>query len=127
LSGGDRADETLGDGAMPALPWYGYLLQFLSGLVLANGVPHFVHGISGARFQSPFATPPGVGESSPLVNVLWGSFNLAVGFALLRGFNPESDDPIAGWLLVGAGALLTGVVLAWRFGQVRSRDLSKTR
>jgi hypothetical protein len=109
------------------MPWYGYALQFVSGLVLANGVPHFVHGISGERFQSPFATPPGVGESSPLVNVLWGFFNLAVGFALLRSFNPESGDPLAGWLLVGAGALLTGVVLAWRFGHVRSKDRSKIR
>jgi hypothetical protein len=109
------------------MPWYFYALQFLSGLILANGVPQFVQGISGAPFQSPFATPPGVGESSPLVNVLWGFLNLAVGLALLRGFNPESGDPLAGWLLVGAGALLTGVALAWRFGQVRSKARSKTR
>ena len=54
------------------MPWYFYLLQFVSGLFLANGVPHFVQGISGNRFQSPFATPPGVGESSPLINALWG-------------------------------------------------------
>ena len=35
------------------MPWYAYLLLFLSGLLLANGVPHFVQGISGAPFQSP--------------------------------------------------------------------------
>ena len=35
------------------MPWYFYLLQFVSGLFLANGVPHFVQGISGNRFQSP--------------------------------------------------------------------------
>jgi len=46
------------------MPWYFYLLEFLSGMFLANGVPHFVQGVSGAPFQSPFAKPPGVGESS---------------------------------------------------------------
>ena len=72
--------------AMFNLPWYVYLLQFVAGLFLANGVPHFVQGISGHWFQTPFASPPGVGESSPVVNVLWGFFNLAVGFALLFAF-----------------------------------------
>jgi hypothetical protein len=27
---------------MLSLPWYIYVLQFVSGLFLANGVPHFV-------------------------------------------------------------------------------------
>jgi len=52
--------------------WYFYLLEFLGGALLANGVPHFVQGTSGNPFQSPFAKPPGVGESSPLSNALWG-------------------------------------------------------
>ena len=60
---------------MFSIPWYIYLLQFVAGLFLANGVPHFVQGISGHWFQSPFASPPGVGESSPVVNVLWGFLN----------------------------------------------------
>ena len=103
------------------MPWYDYSLQFLAGLLLANGVPHFVQGISGARFQSPFATPPGVGESSSLVNVLWGFANLAIGFALLRGFPPAGDGAFVGWLIVGAGVLLAGVFLARHFGAVRSK------
>ncbi len=47
---------------MFSLPWYIYLLQFVAGLLLANGVPHFVQGISGRWFPTPFASPPGVGE-----------------------------------------------------------------
>jgi hypothetical protein len=43
------------------MPWYFYLFEFVSGLFLANGVPHFVQGNSGHRFQSPFGYPPGVG------------------------------------------------------------------
>jgi hypothetical protein len=105
---------------MLSLPWYIYLLQFVSGLLLANGVPHFVQGVSGHWFQTPFASPPGVGESSPVVNVLWGFLNLAVGFALLFAFAPKGSDVIAEWALVGLGALVMAIFLALRFGRVRS-------
>jgi hypothetical protein len=61
---------------MFSIPWYIFLVQFVAGAFLANGVPHFVQGISGAWFQTPFASPPGIGESSPVVNVLWEFLNL---------------------------------------------------
>jgi len=54
---------------------YVFLLQFVSGLLLANGVPHFVQGISGAPFQTPFASPPGVGESRPW-SMSYGGFSI---------------------------------------------------
>ncbi len=57
------------------LPWYDYLAHFFAGAFIANGVPHFVQGICGNKFQTPFASPHGVGESSALVNVVWGWFN----------------------------------------------------
>jgi len=99
------------------MPWYFYLLEFLSGMFLANGVPHFVHGVSGAPFQSPFAKPPGVGESSALSNVLWGFGNLVAGFVLLHYFWPWGA---AGWVVLGAGALVMSVQLALHFGKVRA-------
>src|SRR5271168_2839976 len=105
---------------MLSLPWYIYPLQFISGLVLANGVPHFVQGISGHRFQTPFASPPGVGESSPVVNVLWGFLNLAAGFALLFAFAPKGSDVVAEWSLVALGALVMAVALARHFGRGRA-------
>ena len=107
---------------MPGLPWYIYLLQFVSGLFLANGVPHFVEGISGHSFQSPFASPPGVGESSPLVNVLWGFANLAIGFAMLWAFAPKGAEVALEWALVGLGVLVAAIFLATRFGGVRSKS-----
>jgi hypothetical protein len=64
--------------------WYQYVACFFAGAILANAVPHFVHGISGNRFPTPFARPPGRGLSSPTVNVVWALFNLLVGFILLR-------------------------------------------
>jgi hypothetical protein len=100
------------------MPWYFYLLDFLAGAFLANGVPHFVQGISGAPFQSPFAKPPGIGESSPLSNALWGFGNLAAGALLLHFFWPPGA---AGWIVLGAGALLMSIQLSLHFGKVRAR------
>jgi hypothetical protein len=99
------------------MPWYFYLLEFLSGMLLANGVPHFVQGVSGAPFQSPFAKPPGIGESSPLSNVLWGFGNLVAGAVLLHFFWPSGT---AGWVAAGAGALGISIQLALHFGKVRA-------
>ena len=101
---------------MFAIPWYSYVLEFLGGALLANGVPHFVQGISGAPFQSPFAKPPGFGESSPVSNVLWGFGNLVAGAVLLHFFWPRSAG---GWVAAGAGALAISIQLALHFGKVR--------
>ena len=92
--------------------WLPVLAHFFSGAFLANFVPHFVAGISGRRFQTPFASPPGVGESSAIVNVLWGAFNFAVGYVLIQHFG--WDAPVA-----GAGALIMALFLASYFARVR--------
>jgi len=99
------------------MPWYWYLLEFVSGLLLANGVPHFVAGISGSPFQSPFATPSGVGESSPMINVYWGFANLVGGGVLFGKFG--TGDAL-GWVLAGAGVLVMGMFGASHFGKVRA-------
>ncbi len=65
------------------MKWYHYVACIFAGLFLTNAVPHFMHGISGDSFPSPFANPPGKGLSSPLVNVLWGLANLLIGYILL--------------------------------------------
>ena len=94
-----------------------YLAYFAAGLFLTNGVPHFINGISGRRFQSPFASPPGVGESPPLVNVLWGMANFVVGYLLITGV---AEFNIGLTLAFGVGAASIAVVLSWHFGRVRS-------
>jgi hypothetical protein len=99
------------------MPWYFYLLEFLSGAFLANGVPHFVQGVSGNPFQSPFAKPPGVGESSPLSNVLWGFANFVAGALLLHFFGPFGA---AGWCVFSAGVLVLAVQVSLHFGKVRA-------
>jgi Na+-transporting NADH:ubiquinone oxidoreductase subunit NqrE len=64
--------------------WYHYVACFFAGMFLANVVPHFVKGICGDRFPTPFARPPGKGLSSPLVNVLWSLLNLLIAYFLVR-------------------------------------------
>lgn len=101
--------------------WYHYVSYFFAGAFLANFVPHYVRGMSGQRFPSPFASPPGKGESSPLINVLWGFLNLVVGLLLLQpgdfhlGVNGASVA-----LLVGA--LVVSVMLARAFGDVYAQQ-----
>jgi hypothetical protein len=64
------------------MEWLDYVSYFFGGVFLTNAVPHFVSGVMGRPFQSPFAKPPGQGLSSSTINVLWGYFNLAVGYLL---------------------------------------------
>jgi hypothetical protein len=102
------------------MPWDLYLAHFFAGAFLANGVPHFVQGICGNKFQTPFASPRGVGESSAIVNVAWGAFNFVVGLGLLRYFFPPLPPPVGGSVATGLGALLMALWLASHFAKVRS-------
>ncbi|PYR68451.1 MAG: hypothetical protein DMF87_02985 [Acidobacteria bacterium] len=97
--------------------WYHYLALFFAGVFLVNSVPHFTNGISGRPFPSPFASPPGQGMSSPIINVLWGSFNFIVGITLLRAGRFDAKRLVA-MVTIGVGGILMAVTLANAFGQV---------
>ena len=97
--------------------WYHYVAYFFGGAFLANTLPHLMNGISGRAFQSPFASPPGVGLSSATVNVLWGLFNLAVGYLLVcrvGRFDLRKNSHVA---VLGAGILVMSLMLARAFGR----------
>jgi hypothetical protein len=87
---------------------------FVAGLFLANVVPHFVHGISGDRFPTPFARPPGKGLSSPTVNVVWALFNLVVGYLLFRAGHVSSGDDSA-LVIFFAGIVAMSITSSVRF------------
>lgn len=99
---------------MPELPLLSY---FFGGAFLANAVPHFVSGIMGRPFQTPFARPRGEGLSSSTVNLLWGFANLAASYLLVCrvGDFDLHDAGKAGAL--GLGMLVLGVALARHFGR----------
>lgn len=95
-----------------------YVAIFFAGAFLCNSVPHLVAGLQGAPFQTPFAKPSGVGLSSPLVNFLWGMFNLIIGALLLSAFPVEIGlTPRFATLIAGIFAM--GIFSAVHFGRVR--------
>jgi hypothetical protein len=99
------------------MPWYDYVAYFFGGAFLANFVPHFVNGISGRKFQSPFASPPGKGLSSSIVNVLWGFFNLIVAYLLILRVGEFDLHNVLHVAAVGAGMLAISLSMARHFGQ----------
>jgi hypothetical protein len=102
--------------------WYIYFAYFFGGAFLVNAVPHFVSGVTGHPFPSPFAKPAGKGLSSPLVNVLWGTFNFAIAYLLIFRVGIFDVRNTTDILLVAAGGLVMGIQLASWFGRTAQRD-----
>jgi len=106
------------------MSWYNYVFCFFAGMFLANVVPHFVHGISGDPFPTPFAHPPGKGLSSPTTNVVWALVNLIVGYVLLRIGKVSSGGNLAlAVFFVGIAALSTW--LSVLFAKIKSANRSR--
>ena len=99
------------------MKWYHYLSYFFGGAFLANAVPHFISGVTGHPFQSPFASPPGEGLSTATVNVLWGSFNFVMAYLLLARVGKFGLRDNRHVLTAGLGALLMALMLAKAFGR----------
>src|SRR3984957_8882231 len=93
------------------------LSYFFGGVLLTHAVPHFVSGVMGRPFQSPFAKPPGEGLSSSTVNVLWGFLNLAVGYALVCHVGEFRIEDTEDALAVGIGILAISLFSARHFGR----------
>jgi len=97
--------------------WYHYLAYFLGGVFLANALPHLANGISGHAFQSPFASPPGVGLSSSTVNAAWGLFNLAIAYLLVCRVGSFDLRKTPHILVFGAGFVAMSLNTAHYFGR----------
>jgi hypothetical protein len=101
--------------------WWFYLLAILAAALVANGIPHFVQGISGKTFPTPFSGGPGTLDSAAR-NVLWGSANLIAGGLLLWLIRAGLSDPVLVIELIAVGvavATVTGHMFAHpeRFGR----------
>jgi hypothetical protein len=104
------------------MAWLHLVSYCFGGVFLTNAVPHFVAGVMGEPFQSPFAKPPGKGLSSSTVNVLWSFFNLVIGYALIcriGAFDVKSTSDAAA---LGVGVLSTGLLSARLFGRFHGGD-----
>jgi hypothetical protein len=101
-----------------------FLVIFFAGAFLCNSIPHLFSGLLGLPFPSPFSKPMGIGDSPPIVNFIWGFFNLLVGIFLFSrhpaapGFNSE-------FATLMAGVLLMGMNLSIHFGKVQRNKSAK--
>jgi len=100
--------------------WYDYIACFFAGMFFANVVPHFVHGISGDRFPTPFAHPRGKGLSSPTVNVVWALWNLVCGYILFRVGKVSSGGDL-GLVIFFAGIVAISTMLSVRFAKKQAK------
>jgi len=93
-------------------------------MFLANVVPHFVHGISGDRFPTPFAHPPGRGLSSATTNVVWALVNLIVGYVFYRVGKVSSGGNLA-WAVFFAGIAALSTWLSVLFAKIKPANRSR--
>ncbi len=108
------------------MDWLHDLSYFAGGAVLTNAIPHFVSGVMGRPFQSPFATPPGEGLSSSTVNIVWGFVNLVIAYLLICRSGTFDLRSASDALALGLGMLLSGVALARLFGRFHGGNSPET-
>jgi hypothetical protein len=97
-------------------PWWFYLVAVPAVAFFVNGIPHYVHGVSGKQFPTPFSGGAGTLDT-PIRNVLWGGGNLILGGALLWLISPGFGDLVLVWELV-----TLAVVLGALLGTALSRE-----
>jgi len=100
------------------MSWYFFVAYFFGGVFLVNAVPHFVSGACGRSFPSPFSSPPGKGKSSPMLNVLWGTFNFVIGYLLVCRVGDFRLRRTPDVVMLGAGGLVMAIMLASHFGSL---------
>jgi hypothetical protein len=96
------------------MEWYYYVASFFAGAFFANTVPHFVHGISGNKFPTPFSNPSGIGLSSSTTNVVWALVNLVLGYWLFIISKTDNAHPLS-LLVFFAGISLFSIFMSIRF------------
>jgi hypothetical protein len=99
------------------MAWLNLVSWFFGGAFVANAVPHFVSGVMGRPFPTPFAKPPGRGLSSSIVNVLWGLFNFVVAYVLLCRVGAFDMRVTTDAAAVGLGVAVLALFCAWQFGR----------
>ncbi|MDF0707456.1 hypothetical protein PY092_04280 [Muricauda sp. 334s03] len=94
------------------MKWYHYIAGFFAGVFFTNATPHYINGISGHPFPTPFADPPTIGLSSPMTNVIWALFNFLAGYLLFRTskINPKRK---LGLLVFFAGIVFFAITFSF--------------
>lgn len=96
-----------------------YIAHFFGGVFLANGIPHFVSGVCGRPFRTPFVRLHGGSVSSAALNVFWGWLNLLVAYLLFVDVGPLYLGSLPDTVAAAGGMLLMGLLLARIFSGER--------
>lgn len=107
------------------MSWLPVVAYFFGGFFLANAIPHVASGTMGRPFQSPFARPPGTGLSSSITNVIWGFFNIVVGYLLVCRVGDFTLRSTTDVIALGAGAFLISLFSARHFGRLNGGHAKK--
>ena len=97
--------------------WLHLVSYFFGGMFLSNAIPHYVSGMTGGPFQTPFAKPHGEGLFSSTVNVLWGFLNAVIGYLLLVRVGNFNLRSVSDFVALAAGTVLMSVFSARHFGK----------
>jgi len=92
--------------------WYHYIAYFLRGRIPCQFAASSQQWDFGACLSEPLRITARVGLSSSVVNVIWGFFNLGVGYLLvccIGSFNLRKTQDVLG---ARAGILITSLMLA---------------
>ena len=81
--------------------WTSTIFAFFAGVFAANGVPHFVRGITRQDYPCVFGN-----SSIPNVIAGWASFIIAFGLAYL---SDASQHPLPSFIGAALGVLLMGL------------------
>ncbi|MBO0474822.1 hypothetical protein IGL98_002444 [Enterococcus sp. DIV0840] len=81
------------------------ILYLLLGIIFANGIPHFVKGITAQEWDVPWEKP-----AKATTNVLWGVTNWLITVLLWAIFEPVLT--ILGVIMFFIGMAITGYLLA---------------
>jgi hypothetical protein len=100
--------------------WFHSLAYFVGGVFFANFVPHFVSGVLGRSFPTPFGKPPFRGLSSSPVNVLYGLGNLAIAYTLLSRVGDFALRNAFHAGVFGLGLALWSLMIARSLARLRS-------
>ncbi len=99
------------------MPFSAYIAHFIAAAIMTNGIPHFVSGVCGRSFRTPFVRMTGKPVSPPVVNVVWGWVNFLIAFLIFANIGPLYIGTPGDTIFVAAGMLVMGVILAMIFGK----------
>ncbi|MYR05473.1 hypothetical protein GTV32_03705 [Gordonia sp. SID5947] len=100
--------------------WTRHVAAASAGAVAANVVPHLAHALAGKPFPTPFADPPGVGDSSPLENLVWASANAGATGAIVYSQRAHLHRAQF-WGVFGISASAAGFALRSYFERMRGQ------